>query len=86
MLFRSIGTGTTYINLDGETGLVAEPANSGSLNLAINKLWSNPDMALIMGDNARNRFEQHFTANVMVRRYMKLYGDVINNHHRADAN
>lgn len=86
MISCEIGTGTTYINLDGETGLVAEPANSGSLNLAINKLWSNPDMALIMGDNARNRFEQHFTANVMVRRYMKLYGDVINNRHRADAN
>lgn len=80
MITCEIGTGTTYINIHGETGLVAEPAHSDSLRAAIQQLWYAPHMAVQMGINARKRFEENFTAQVMNQRYMQLYQRLINDH------
>nr|AXL04855.1 glycosyltransferase [Aeromonas hydrophila] len=80
MISCEIGTGTTYINIHGETGLAAEPANSASLRAAMQQLWCDPQMAVQMGINARKRFEENFTAQVMNQRYMQLYQRLINDH------
>lgn len=68
-----IGTGTSYNNLDGETGFVVPPENPQALARAINTLFDQPDLASRLGRNARQRYETHFTPQVMANAYMALY-------------
>ena len=72
-----IGTGTTYINIDGETGYVATPGDSKSLASAMTKLWSNPLEAETMGRNALNRYNDLFRADDMVRSYSEIYQSLL---------
>jgi glycosyltransferase involved in cell wall biosynthesis len=73
MISSEIGTGTTYINLGGVTGLVVPPGNSAALRDAMRYLWAHPAEAEAMGAAARRRYESHFTAQQMVRSYAALY-------------
>lgn len=68
-----IGTGTSYINLDGETGFVVPPENPQALAQAINTLFEQPELAFRLGHNARRRYETHFTPQVMADAYMAIY-------------
>ena len=36
-------------------------------------LWNNPDKAKTMGDNAFDRFNEHFTMDKMAQDYFKIY-------------
>lgn len=73
MISSEIGTGTTYINIDQETGLVVPPVNPAALRTAMDWLWNNPQEAASMGKRAAQRYEQLFTAERMVSEYVKLY-------------
>ncbi|WP_130908553.1 glycosyltransferase family 4 protein [Pseudomonas sp. Sample_16] len=68
-----IGTGTTYINIEGETGYVALPGDSASLARAMTKLWNDPVGAAKMGENALKRYEEYFKADDMVKSYSDVY-------------
>lgn len=68
-----IGTGTTYININGETGLVVPPADAESLHRTMAQLWSNEEMAKRFGAAAVNRYWNVFTADKMARCYSDLY-------------
>ncbi|WP_444933548.1 glycosyltransferase [Microbulbifer sp. JTAC008] len=72
-----IGTGTSYVNLHGETGYVVEPANHYALREAMAKLWYEPEMANVMGLAGRSRFERLFTAEKMASSYERLYRDLL---------
>lgn len=72
-----IGTGTSYNNLDGETGFVVPPENPQALARAINTLLDQPDLAMRLGAAARLRYETHFTPRVMSSAYMALYHKVL---------
>lgn len=73
MVTCEIGSGTSYVNLDGETGFVVEPANPKALSAALNRLLNDFSMALDMGRAARCRYEQLFTGRAMGDAYAKLY-------------
>jgi rhamnosyl/mannosyltransferase len=73
MVSCEIGTGTSYINLDGITGFVVPPAHPAALRAAMQRLWDEPALAEIMGEHARARYQQHFTADGMVQDYLRLY-------------
>lgn len=77
MISCEIGTGTTFINVAGETGLVVPPADPAALAQAMRSLWEQPDMAAQMGRRARARFEQMFTADSMVSSYATLYRELL---------
>ncbi|WP_278389899.1 glycosyltransferase family 4 protein [Stutzerimonas kunmingensis] len=77
MISCEIGTGTTFINVAGETGLVVPPADPAALAQAMRSLWEQPDMAAQMGRRARERFEQLFTADSMVSSYATLYRELL---------
>ncbi len=77
LISSEIGTGTTYINIDGDTGIVVPPGDSMSLRKAMNYLWDNPEIAEQMGKRAQHRYWEYFTADTMVDRYMKLYDEMI---------
>ncbi|TPG64833.1 glycosyltransferase family 4 protein [Ewingella americana] len=80
MISCEIGTGTTFINLHEQTGLVVKPADPVSLRAALVNLWTNHSVALQMGQNAKARFDEMFTADRMVEGYMALYQRVIAEH------
>jgi rhamnosyl/mannosyltransferase len=72
-----LGTGTTYVNLDGVTGLVTPPRDPGALATAINALIADPGRRAAMGRAAQDRVAQEFDLEVMVDRVLALYGDLI---------
>jgi rhamnosyl/mannosyltransferase len=73
MISSEIGTGTTYVNIGGETGLVVPPADFGALRQAMLHLWEHPDQAAEMGQRAHTRYLSHFTADKMCKSYANLY-------------
>jgi len=77
MISSEIGTGTTYINVDGDTGLVVPPSDPQALRAAMRTLWDNPDMARAMGRRAEQRFEELFTSEQMAANYTALYHELV---------
>jgi rhamnosyl/mannosyltransferase len=73
-----IGTGTTYINIDQLTGLVAPPSDPMALSNAMTWLWNHPDQAEEMGKNAHARYKELFTAKQMAQSYYELYQKLLN--------
>ena len=72
-----LGTGTTYVNLDGITGLVVAPRDPDALAAAINSLVADPARLAELGRAAESRVAQEFDLDVMVDRVLALYGDLI---------
>jgi rhamnosyl/mannosyltransferase len=79
LISSEIGTGTTYINIAGETGLVVPPSDPQALRQAMHYLWNHPDEAAHMGQRAEQRYWSHFTAEQMAKSYVDVYADVIGN-------
>lgn len=77
MISCEIGTGTSYINLHKETGLVVSPANPSALRDAIEWMANSKPEAMQMGLAARARYLTHFTGEVMVQRYIELYQQLL---------
>jgi len=73
LISTEIGTGTSYVNVDGETGKVVPPGDSKDLRAAMLALASDDHTAAAMGRAARARYEQLFTAEVMGDQYADLY-------------
>ncbi|MBV6821298.1 glycosyltransferase, partial [Rahnella sp. PD12R] len=72
-----IGTGTTFINIDKETGIVIEPSNCDELKKAMDTLWNSPVLAEEYGKKARIRYEEIFSANSMIKGYVELYNELL---------
>jgi O-antigen biosynthesis rhamnosyltransferase len=77
MISSEIGTGTSFVNIHGETGLVVPPNNPDALREALVLMNDHPEMASRMGRNASLRFEQYFTADRMADRYIALYEELL---------
>ena len=73
LISSEIGTGTTYINIDKETGIVVPPSEPASLRKAMDYLWNNSEEAKAMGRRAEARYWKLFTAEKMARSYVGLY-------------
>jgi len=77
MISSEIGTGTTYINVHGETGLVVPPSDHEALRAAMRELWNDPRMAREMGQRAEARYWQLFTSAQMAESYARLYEELV---------
>lgn len=77
MISCEIGTGTTYVNIADETGLVVPPGSPEALRAAMLFLLENPLKAAEMGRQAEKRYQNYFTAEQMVERYATLYRELI---------
>jgi len=76
MISSEIGTGTTYINIDGDTGLVVPPSDPQAFGEAMRTLWDNPALAEAMGKRAEARYWELFTSEQMARSYTALYHEL----------
>ena len=77
LISSEIGTCTTYINIDGETGMVVPPSDPGALRKAMDYLWNNPVVAKKMGESAEERYWDLFTADKMAKSYVDLYQSLL---------
>ncbi|MEA3299551.1 MAG: glycosyltransferase [Pseudomonadota bacterium] len=77
MISCEIGTGTTYVNRHGETGLVVAPGNAAQLATAMNTLAGDEALAARLGAAARRRYEALFTGAAMGERYAALYRELL---------
>jgi glycosyltransferase involved in cell wall biosynthesis len=71
-----IGTGTSYVNAHGESGLVVPPENPVALAEALNALLQNPHLAESLGRGARARYERLFSGPALGRAYADLFREV----------
>ena len=72
-----LGTGTSWVNLDGETGLVVPPRDPAALAAALGRLLSDPEMRRAMGSRARRRARRELDAEGMVERVIGIYDAVL---------
>lgn len=77
MISSEIGTGTSYINIHGETGLVVPPSDPMAFREAMRTLWDNSEKARDMGQKASQRYEQLFTAAQMGKQMAELYRELL---------
>ena len=77
MISSEIGTGTSYINIHNETGLVVPPSNPLAFREAMRTLWEDPARAAAMGVKAEARYRQLFTADEMGRKWTELYQELL---------
>lgn len=80
LISSEIGTGTTYININKETGIVVPPSDPKALRQAMDYLWYHPEEAAAMGKRAEARYWELFTAEQMAQCYVTLYRKLINEH------
>lgn len=73
MISSEIGTGTSFVNISGETGLVVPPNDPAELRQAMQYLWDNPKHASEMGRRAEERYHRFFTGDKMAEAYVDLY-------------
>lgn len=73
LISTEVGSGTSHVNVDGETGLVVAPGSPSAMRRAMDQLHHRPDMARLMGRNARRRYERLFTGELMGLRYAEIY-------------
>jgi rhamnosyl/mannosyltransferase len=73
MISCEIGTGTSFVNLDGVTGLVAKPNDAGDLGRALREIETSAARAAQLGMAARQRYESLFSGESLGRSYANLF-------------
>jgi rhamnosyl/mannosyltransferase len=80
-----LGTGTSFVNQDGVTGLVVQAGDSGALAQGLGRLLEDPPAGERMGQAGRERVREHFTTAAMMRGMDALYERALrvaeNGHH-----
>jgi glycosyltransferase involved in cell wall biosynthesis len=73
LVTTEIGTGTSFVNQDGITGLIVPPYDPPALAEAIHTLLGDPARRERMGVAARTRALAEFDQSVMIERVLKVY-------------
>jgi lipopolysaccharide/colanic/teichoic acid biosynthesis glycosyltransferase len=72
-----IESGVPWVNQDGTTGLTVAPNDPDALRNAIAQIVETPRRREEMGEAGRERFQQHFTRERMVRDTTGIYEQVV---------
>lgn len=72
-----IGTGTSYVNKHGETGLVVPPGDAKAFAGAMTTLYQEPDNARRYGEAGRRRLESVFSGEKVGADYVRVYRELI---------
>lgn len=68
-----LGTGTSFVNQHGQTGIVVPPNDPVALGRALTTLAASPTLRSYYGANARRRIIEHFTHDQMLDRVTQVY-------------
>jgi len=77
MISCEVGSGTSFVNKHGETGIVVEPASPSALHEAMQALLREPVRTRAMGLAARRRYEQLFSGPALGKAYSQLFSEVL---------
>jgi rhamnosyl/mannosyltransferase len=77
MVTCEIGTGTSFVNLDGETGLVVPPGNAHYLGEAMRNIEENRNFSDSLGRKARARYERLFSGPALGSAYSEVYQEAL---------
>lgn len=67
------GSGVSWVNQDGVSGLVVEKENPEALANAFEKIATDPVLKRRLSEGSRKRYETHFTRDKMVGKSLELY-------------
>jgi glycosyltransferase involved in cell wall biosynthesis len=73
-----IGTGTSFINVDGLTGIVTPPNDAHALREAMQRIHRDDALAEAYGKAARQRYATLFRHEQMAAKYLAAYRDAMN--------
>jgi rhamnosyl/mannosyltransferase len=76
-----VGTGTSWVNKHGETGLVVPPRDPAALADAIKSLLADDDRRAAMGRAAQQRVREHLSRDNMLAALRELYEDAAATRH-----
>jgi rhamnosyl/mannosyltransferase len=85
MVSCEIGTGTSFVNADKETGFVVAPDDPAALGRAMNCLMQDASLASRMGAAARARYEKMFSGEALGREYASLFHEAVEKYGRDSA-
>ena len=77
MITCEIGTGTSYVNKDGVTGLVVPPSDAQRFGQALDTFWQQPEQVQAWGLQALARYQDKFKAETMAQKYMAAYRELL---------
>ncbi len=77
VISTAVGSGTSFVNRHGETGLVVPPGRPEALVEAIQSLLADPARRRAMGDAGRERLLAHFTVEQMVAAISSFYESLL---------
>ncbi|HHB90688.1 MAG TPA: glycosyltransferase [Anaerolineae bacterium] len=77
LISTELGTGTSWVNQDGVTGLVTRPRDPTALVEAIHTLLRDDTLRHAMGERARQRARSEFDLPVLVERVERVYEEVL---------
>jgi len=72
-----LGTGTSYVNRNGVTGLVVAPNDPQALAAAINRLLVSPALRAKMGAEGRRRVREEFSFQAMINNTISFYQEAL---------
>lgn len=76
MVSCEIGTGTSFVNAHGETGIVVPPGRPDALGEAMNRMLADDAYVARLGGGARLRYERMFSGEALGRGYAQLFREV----------
>lgn len=76
VICTELGTGTSFVNVNRETGLVIPPRDAAALAAALNELLVNEALRMELGQKAEQRARQEFSHEVMAERLVQFYHSV----------
>jgi glycosyltransferase involved in cell wall biosynthesis len=77
VICTELGTGTSYVNRHGETGLVVPPNDAAALTAALNTLLADPALRQALGSAGRQRVATHFSVAAMLRQTLAFYQEAL---------
>lgn len=77
VISTELGTGTSFVNVHGKTGLVVAPKDPGALRDAAEGLLADPLLRKGMGEEGRKRAVTEFAKDRMVDRIGTFYSDLL---------
>ena len=66
-------SGVPYVSLDKVTGITVEPGDIMALTQAMNRMVQEPELRKQWGEAARQRVEEHFLEDTMLKRVLDVY-------------
>ena len=78
MITCEIGTGTSYVNKHGETGLVVPPSDAIAFGHAMDSFWHDPQQVARWRVGALQRYRDTFMAETMALKYVGVYKNLLN--------